>query len=271
MRAVPPGSYILRASTQDANGLALTEQIPVTVDADTTGVRLQVQPAVSIPVIVRTESTAAASPGDLAPPGVHAGKNTGVSVHLESRGTPPLVFFSYLEGKPENPQLILRNVQAGKYATRVTAVGPWYVDAVTSGGQDLLQEDLVSGPGGSTEPINVVLRDDSGSITGTVQAGNNTAQALVLLVPTGRVSAEPMIQSVNFASRLQPVQFQPVQFHFSGLAPGEYDLFAFDQVEGLEYANPEALQPYSGHAVRVSVHPGESKSVSPELIVRGSQ
>jgi hypothetical protein len=115
-----------------------------------------------------------------------------------------------------------------------------------------------------------LLRDDSGSIAGTVQSGADAERGTVLLVPANSAS-QPAVQPVSLGSLFQPSPAGIVQFRFPGLAPGEYDLLAFDQVEGLEYANPEALQEYTGRAVHVSLHPGETKSVNLELIVRGNQ
>jgi len=269
-RAVPAGSYVLRASLQDANGSWLAGQLPITVGADLTGVHLRLQPTASLSVHVREESAAASTAENPVAPAAPGSKRAGVSVHLVSRDMPFLQFFATPEGKPEDPELVLRDVPAARYAIEVRANPPWYVHAVTSGGKDLLQEDLIVGPGSSAQSLEVLLRDDSGSIAGTVQSGADAERGTVLLVPANSAS-QPAVQPVSLGSLFQPSPAGSVQFRFPGLAPGEYDLLAFDQVEGLEYANPEALQEYTGRAVHVSLHPGETKSVNLELIVRGNQ
>jgi hypothetical protein len=53
------------------------------------------------------------------------------------------------------------------------------------------------------------------------------------------------------------------------LAPGEYRVFAFDRIDGLEYANPEAMRPYLPGAQFIRVAPSGQASVNLELQRRG--
>ncbi len=58
-------------------------------------------------------------------------------------------------------------------------------------------------------------------------------------------------------------------FQIDGLAPGEYKVFAFDRLDGLEYSNPDVLSEYASKAAQVSLQPNEKTTVRVDLIPRG--
>jgi len=53
---------------------------------------------------------------------------------------------------------------------------------------------------------------------------------------------------------------------FDSLPPGDYLLFAFDHVEGLEYANRDVLQNYASQATHVTLSPNQRTKVTLEII-----
>ena len=73
------------------------------------------------------------------------------------------------------------------------------------------------------------------------------------------------------ASRITPKMVQAASgtFNVSGLAPGEYLVFAFDRVDGLEYGNPDTLQGYASQASHVTLSPNQNAQVSVDLIHTG--
>ena len=82
-------------------------------------------------------------------------------------------------------------------------------------------------------------------MSGTVKTSDGSpAPSTVIVVP------QP-------ASRITPkmVQAGSGTFNVSGLAPGEYLVFAFDHIEGMEYGNPDVLQGYASQAAEVGVAP----------------
>ena len=56
-----------------------------------------------------------------------------------------------------------------------------------------------------------------------------------------------------------------------GLAPGEYLVFAFDHVEGLEYSNPDVMDAYASQAAHVTLTAGQQAQVQVELIHAGKK
>jgi hypothetical protein len=72
-------------------------------------------------------------------------------------------------------------------------------------------------------------------------------------------------------SAIPPTQYANERsgFRIYTLAPGEYLLYAFDSVDGLEYSNREALDAYASRATRVSVSANSSANTTLALIKRG--
>ncbi|HSM84806.1 MAG TPA: hypothetical protein VLT16_01585, partial [Candidatus Limnocylindrales bacterium] len=55
------------------------------------------------------------------------------------------------------------------------------------------------------------------------------------------------------------------------LAPGEYKVFAFDSIDGLDYTNPEAIAPYASSAAHVTVSANGNTSVTVDLVHTGDE
>jgi hypothetical protein len=53
---------------------------------------------------------------------------------------------------------------------------------------------------------------------------------------------------------------------FPAIAPGNYNVFAFDSQDGLDYANPEFLAKYASKAAPVTVTANGNASVVVEVI-----
>jgi hypothetical protein len=78
----------------------------------------------------------------------------------------------------------------------------------------------------------------------------------------------------EFAPRQNPVLLDVApgtDRQYGGLAPGDYKVYVFDSIDGLEYANPDVLSRYNAKAVRVSVTSGGTAGVGAEVIHREEQ
>jgi hypothetical protein len=251
---VPGGSYVLRAQSvgKDGNQLNLSAAQRLTVDSDLAGIRMVLGLAISIPVMVRTESVNPTSAPRILP-----GSRWPVNFTLN----PTVILFggqSYVaipERNSQNPNLTIRDLQPGKYTAEISPFGNWYVASAQCGGTDLLRDELTVTEGVSVPPIEIVLRDDSASLGATVSSGDPVAPASVLLVP----DRQPRRARLVFAYPGNEVQF-------GGLAPGEYDVLAFDHVEGLEYTNPDVLSPYLSKASHVTLTANGKSEIALDLI-----
>lgn len=86
-------------------------------------------------------------------------------------------------------------------------------------------------PGGDTSPIEVVLRDDSASLSGTVRSDRKTVRGTVVLVPES-VPRQVVAISTGGDGR----------FQFQSLAPGRYFLVAVKTGTEMDLENPETLR-----------------------------
>lgn len=149
---------------------------------------------------------------------------------------------------------------AGRYWLQINS-SRGYVASATSAGMDLLLNPLVVGPGGSSAPIDIVLRDDPAEIDGTVEDSDPRKR------PTSR---EPVVYCVPLPdspgtfeqANVQDNAGEDVSFHCPNLAPGPYRVLAFEHSQDqLEYHNSEAMRPYESKGPVVRVSGGQKESV----------
>jgi hypothetical protein len=253
---VPAGSYIVRAFSRTL-AQTLRAEARVNVASNLENLRLVLGPAISIPVVVRLESRNSSNL-------TAAGKNSNqdrppVSVRLISNETtsPGLDSTLVQQGSGRN-STVLQNVESGTYAVDVTAQAPWYVQSATYGQTNLLYDDLSVATSGPSYPMEIVLRDDSASIAGSVRTSDGSvSQATIIVAPQPASKITPKVAQAPSGS-----------FNLAGLAPGEYLLFAFD-TNGLEYSNPDVLEGYASQATHITLSPNQSAQVVVDLIRAG--
>jgi hypothetical protein len=123
---------------------------------------------------------------------------------------------------------------------------------------NLLRDPLVVPRTGHIEPVELLLRDDGATVTGTVKA-DKPETAIVLIESDSAPMQTPLVVTADRSGR----------FGASNLAPGNYKVFAFDSVDQFEYANPLVLRQYDGRAARVSLSAGGAADVNIDLIQLG--
>jgi hypothetical protein len=150
----------------------------------------------------------------------------------------------------------IRNVPSGTYTADFHPNGPWYVASALCGTTDLLREPLTVTAGQQVPAMEVVLRDDTATLSGSVRRNGDDDLFSVLLLPE---SGSPRLTTHAGTGT----------FEMPGLAPGDYKVLAFDNVDGLEYMNPDAMKEYLSKAVPVTLTAGAKATVTLELIRRG--
>jgi hypothetical protein len=121
------------------------------------------------------------------------------------------------------------------------------VRSMRAGGRDILTEGLVVSEPGKVA-IEIVLAHDGGKVEGTVLSADEkaVAGATILLVPESRLRSRTDLFH-------QGESDQYGRFSFTGIAPGEYKVFAWDDVEPGIWWDPEFLKKYESQGETVKV------------------
>ncbi len=255
---VPGGTYVLQLRATDSSGQVMLSELSLVVNADVEGVSLALGSPITLPVNVDLRQTQAAEAQNSL--NGQPAKAYGISsVRLISAEKRLQAEEFQADRNEKSGALAVHNLSPGRYSVEVAAAPPWYVRALTSGTTDLLREDLAIGSGRRPEPLEVVLRDDGAGLRGLIRADGQPAAGTVLLFS----------EQASLAHAQIAVAQTGAEFLFTGIAPGEYNLLAFDSMDGLEFRNPEALSPYLSKAVAITLQANQTANVNLERISRG--
>ena len=253
----PAGLYNLEAWSRRQDGETLKASLPINLTSEVSGIRLALAPSISIPIHVKLEKLTPENPD--ASRSVLRRSDNFAPVNVRLLAT-ELSFGNHEVGmtripKPGSPpELLLRDIEPGKYFADVDANFPWYVYSAHCGSANLLSEDLQLVPGVQPEPIEIVLRDDAATISTKVSSQGRLTRGYVLVMPEGAPR--------RTKSMLVP---DGGELEMSGLAPGAYNVLALDRVEGLEYTNPEVLSGYLANASHLVLGANQQIELNLEL------
>jgi len=249
---VPGGNWIVRAVAGDAKGhpRAYAERAFKITD-NRAGIYLDLVPLSPIPVVVHL------APAESIPsnPETDFGRLPGSGVMVHVLSDDPSRPDGFAEGKdPANMSL---TVLPGRYRVELAAKNrSWYVQSASRGSADLLQQPLVTGASGG-QPIVITLSNDFATLHGSVAVAGDHGAVVVLVSQRSPTDSKTMFLRTSS------------DFEFHGLAPGDYQVLAFDRIDGLEYANPTVLGAYAGKAAKVGLQPNATATVSVQTIHRG--
>jgi Carboxypeptidase regulatory-like domain len=264
-RAVPAGTYIVRVGGTDQQSRYRFSTHKITVSNVSTNLSLSLQPGINIPVVARTEFNKPAARGSCSrtQPGGQVEQSDcsdypAARVDLIAVDSVRLRFSTEYGPLKDPSASAIRGVVPGKYMVRAQPSFGGYVQSVRSGSLDLLHEVLTVPEDGTVAPIEVVLRDDPGSLKVIVHAEKPGQPATILVIPDGA-----LFPSTNLMGNTNTEVYSPP------LAPGNYKIFAFDSLDGLDYGNPEVLSKYSSKAASVTVTANGNSSVIVDVIHNG--
>ncbi|HEY6268489.1 MAG TPA: carboxypeptidase-like regulatory domain-containing protein [Candidatus Acidoferrum sp.] len=146
----------------------------------------------------------------------------------------------------------LKNVSVDSYRVNVTGPAPdAYLKTARYGSSDALHSFRVSS--GSEAILELVGSTRGARIQGVVMNSDPVpaSDVWVTLIPEDS-NQKRLFQSVR--SR------EDGKFEFRGVAPGNYLLFSWDNVEEHEWDDPEFLKPFKSQGVSVRVTEGETKT-----------
>lgn len=267
------GAYTLTLEARDPqNGQAYFAAQKVNLTTDLAGVHLQLLPGLNIAVNARVEKTRSDSPEPQRSIFTFTGGSgrmvrremvVPVNVYLQRQDGPfAQPQFAAQVGETEGSGLQIEGVPPGVYSVQVAPNGPWYVQSARSGSLNLLTQNLTVEAGSAVQPIEIVLRDDFATLSGSVALSADTNAATLIAIPEG---GQPRIEGIERA--LTPTGTNaPLPFEMQRLAPGTYKVFAVDRPDDFEYGNPEVLRKYSGKMREITLEPNQQGKVELDLV-----
>lgn len=254
MKGVPSGTWKLvlwGAQTISQTPFASTG---LTVDhADVSGVVLTAAATVSIPATVVSPE----ADGKDQEPGSLARQQVAVML---TPVNPDSSHGSFVPvSNQEGGRLEFKDVMPGEYRVEVANQGRVCVGGVTQGSTDLTREYLTVEGKTNPQPITVEVRQDCAKLAVHFKDQEKSAGIPVIVVLSSAPAATPLLWQV------MPNSTPDVMT----LAAGTYQVFAFSSVDGLEYANPDALRKYHGEEVTLDAR--EHKDVEIDVIDRSQE
>jgi hypothetical protein len=265
---LPPGNYLVQASTFGPNPLSGAVQLSV-AGAPAQGPSLTLTPTGSISVHVVEEFTADDSHGsqtwNLGGRSVRVqGPRLYLQISAESAedfGQPGNSMLRPPAGAKDD-RLILENLAPGRYWLHLHS-SRGYVAAATMGGADVLREPFTVAPGSST-PIEITMRDDSAELDGTV-AGMPASPAISdSAFSTSRSQAWVYcIPAPDSTGQFEQLWVSPDgKFNSPAMAPGTYRLLASRSPQlNLPYRDAEAMRAYESKGQVVHLSAGQKVNV----------
>jgi hypothetical protein len=117
--------------------------------------------------------------------------------------------------------------------------------------------------------LRIVLAGNGAQISGVVAEDSKPRRATVVLVPTA-----PELQPAAEMYRATSTQDKGT-FTFTGVRPGSYKLFAFEEVEALAWLDPDFLKLVDSMGESISVVEGDRvirqlAPIAPEALLGGN-
>ena len=256
-RGVQPGAYYLTAQGgrggPQQQGQRLSARVPVDVSSgDVRNVQVRMTPPLEVT-------------GKIAPEKADSSLNL-TQVRLNFTSTLP----AGIGGGRGGQQGRIDIATDGKFATQLDAdtynvelqgaPSGYYLKAVKLSGREVPDNILDLSFNGSA--LEVVLANDAGNITGTVQRSNNDP------VQNARVTAVPANGSNRRDLYKSAITGADGTFTLSTLPPGSYKLYAWEEVEQNAWMDPEFRRPFEALGANATVRDGAGPNVTLRVIGR---
>jgi len=239
---VLPGSYVLNAMWSD-EGKHHIARVPIDVgNADVEGIAVTISPGTDIngriiwegaPSLEQDELSVMAEPPD-------SMFNVGGNSRVTSANT-----------------FVLKGVGDGTYMARVWGQGKdCYIKDVQYGGSNALKDGFAV-KAGAAGTLEITISSHGARVQGTVadSDGLRSVGVRVVLVP------EPSRRNQSSLFKEQTTD-QYGHFEIRGIAPGDYKLFSWEEVESGAWEDPEFLSPFEEKGEKISLQEGDQKTLN---------
>ncbi len=243
LNRVVPGSYILLAvdTVERMEGKRYSARMPLEVrDANIEGIELELEPPAEIQgrLIVEDNGDLKSNFRLLLQSRSESGQSAWLHLLDES-------MFQMEEIGYEGPYDVLPSGLPGNF----------YVKSIRLGERDVLETGFDFTPG-TKDVLTLVLNPNGGQIEGPVQNAKDepAAGAKVTLIPdSGHRSYSRYYKTADAD--------QSGHFSIKGVAPGEYKIYAWEDIEDGAYEDPDFMKPHESAGQSVSIKEGAHETV----------
>ena len=268
MHGVTPGSYFLFVvggrDSFPTGGLPPGANVPLSMNASTAFIPLEVSksgvdsmniatvPAIDIPLHlefqIRTAGTISPRIRLVRDPDIAGAPDVSAGQRVSAQG------------------ILVTGVGAGNYRIDVSGLPKnAYVKSMRSGALDVLKDGLHIN-GESPQEISIVLADDGGTLDGSGLDDRKqpVAGAVVVLMPN-----DPALRPHRIDLFKSTTCDAAGRFHFDGIAPGDYKVFAWDDIRSGDWFDPGLMRAFEYRGVPILIGSTESKMI--EVPVNASE
>jgi protocatechuate 3,4-dioxygenase beta subunit len=263
IQSVTPGSYVAIAEVaQGGRGYFGIANLTVTGSDNINDLIIKIPNPISITGRIRVDSTGTGQANKAVPPAWNSGS---VSLFHGGLGTvnkpehQPLSAdgsFQFHDLPPRKYGILASNLPDGFYMKSVVADG---VDVTDTG---------VDCEAGSPAPIELWISPSAGRVNGIVQGSSDSVDQ-----PGITVVLVPKDKSRRAIARLYQQTATDAQgrFSFRNLAPGDYKVYAWEEVEPTSWLDPDFMEPIEDLGVVATVPAGGATSVDVKAIPANSR
>jgi hypothetical protein len=265
IRGVAPGAYTIVATVENGAVPMMARQPLQMISSSVEGLRLVPHPGGWIHGRLRLESKGA---GRFDPSSIFLvlrsvdGDDEGLGAVATENG------FSNLAHVAADGSFEWKSVPAGNYYVQFAGEGgansDLFLKAIATGSRDAADSGI--SVNGGVVVLDLVASANGAEVDGVVtdQKGDPVANAVIVAVPEARWR--------DRTDRYRKVvSDQSGRFTLRGIAPGEYTLLAWENVEGEAYSNPEFLKKYERQGSALHLGEGDRKSVRVPVIAEAEE
>ncbi|HEY2381052.1 MAG TPA: carboxypeptidase regulatory-like domain-containing protein [Terriglobia bacterium] len=245
-----PGSYDVVASV-NGNGERLATAVPIDVAAnDIDNISLVLQPQFMITGRITIDDPATSSGIDLS------------RIRVELRREPfTQELLILIPTVAADGTFTMAGITPGDYALKVTAGSRAYVKSARFGGIDALNPPFHIDAGAGE--LDIAVSSNSGSLDAIVFDDKQSPipDATIVLVPE-----PPKRNRTDLYDALGTDATGHA--HLTGLAPGDYRIFAWDDIPADAWQDSDFIRPYESRGILIHVLEGNADTVQLDLISR---
>jgi len=278
IRGIVPGSYFLYVTSQGGQPfpapgtpppppgspepILMTATIPLDIGlnaqtSDLNNLKIQAVTGANIPWQITFEPRVGSS---TTPPTF----NVSLVRDPDLAGAPPaLLSTRNVRATPGNQaERLLRGVGSGDFRVTISGVPKTgYVKSIRLGSADILKDGLhMAGP--VRDELQIVVSDNAGQLDGVVLDFKRQpfSNATIALLPEFNQRAGRLDLFKNSTSN------EDGKFHFEGVAPGTYKIFAWEDIPPDDWYDPEVVQPYESQGTSVQIEEVKTKTIEVRVI-----